>query len=103
MPSKKLVLASGSILFESENDPIMEHILSLSDKKEDINFVYVPTAGFDSRDNEAEVNDYCLRHNIGKCTFLCLSDETLSDEYIKNIDNVIARKYEFFEQAGEIL
>ncbi|MBE6731265.1 MAG: hypothetical protein E7564_06220 [Ruminococcaceae bacterium] len=84
MPSKKLVLASGSILFESENDPIMEHILSLADDKDNINFVYVPTAGFDTKDNEEIVKDYCLRHGIKNCVSLYLTDESLTDEYIKN-------------------
>ena len=84
MPKKKLVLASGSIRFDMETDPIMDHILSLSDKKEDIKFLYVPTAGKDEVENEGEIREYLKRKGVSEVKILYLTDESLSDQEIKN-------------------
>lgn len=83
MSTKKLVLASGSIRFDMETDPIMDHILSLSDKKENLKFVYVPTAGRDNVEDEAVIREYLSRRGVTDVNFLLLSDDSLTDEEIK--------------------
>ncbi len=80
----KLVLGSGGIFFENEEDPIINHIISLVDNKENMKAVFLPTAGHDSHDDEETVRSYFLRHGFSECTSLYLSDDSLTDEYIKN-------------------
>lgn len=77
----KLVLGSGAIFFENEEDPILNYIISLIEKKENRKMVYLPTAGHDSHDYESHVKSYCERHGI-ESTALYLS-EGLKEEYIK--------------------
>ena len=84
MAKKKLVLGSGGIFFENESDPILDHIFSLIEDKENMKMVYLPTAGHDSTDHEEMVNDYCYRHGFKESVSLYLTDETLSDEYIRD-------------------
>lgn len=81
---KKLVLGSGGIFFENESDPIIDHIISLVEDKQNMKFVFLPTACRDSRDDEATVRNYALTHGFKECVSLYLTDETLTDEYIKN-------------------
>ncbi len=81
----KLVLGSGGIFFEHESDPIVDHVLSLIEKKNPLKMVYLPTAGHDDREeDEGYVKDYCLRHGFDEVVSLHLSDESLTDEYIEN-------------------
>ncbi len=77
----KLVLASGNISFERADDVILNHVISLAEKKE--NFVFLPTACHDSRDGEAAVRSYCLAHGFRRCVSLYLTDDTLTDEEIR--------------------
>lgn len=80
----KLVLGSGGIYFENQSDPIIDHIFSLIEvNKENMKFVYLPTAGRDSDDDEAIVSDYCLRHGFKEVVHLYLTDESLTEEYIR--------------------
>ena len=81
----KLVLGSGGIFFEHESDPIIDHVFSLIDKKDNLKMVYLTTAGHDDREeDEGYVKDYCLRHGFKEVVALHLTDETLTDEYIEN-------------------
>ena len=80
----KLVLGSGGIFFENESDPIIDHIFSLVEDKSNMKMVFLPTACRDSHDEEETVRTYCLNHGFKECVSLYLSDETLTDEYIKN-------------------
>ncbi len=82
---KKLVLGSGGIFFENESDPIIDHIFSLIDvNTENLKMVYLPTGGHDNNDDEADVNSYCYRHGFKEVVHLYLSDESLSEEYIRD-------------------
>lgn len=81
--TKKLVLGSGGIFFENEEDPILNHIISLVEDKSEMKAVFLPTACRDSRDDEETVRSYFIRHGFKKCTSLYLTDETVTDEYIK--------------------
>lgn len=81
--SKKLVLCSGGIFFENPFDPILDHIISLADKKENRKAVFLPTAAHDSHGDEETVATYFLNHGFSKCTSLYLTDESLTKDYIK--------------------
>lgn len=81
--SKKLVLGSGGIFFENEDDPIINHIISLVDDKSDMRAVFLPTACHDNHGDEETVRDYFLRHGFSSCVSLYLSEDTQSDEYIR--------------------
>jgi len=79
----KLVLGSGGIFFENESDPIIDHIISLLGDKPRKSFIYLPTGGHDTKEDEETVRDYCTRHGFGSVRSLYLSDETLTYEEIK--------------------
>ena len=79
----KLVLGSGAIFFENESDPIIDHIFSLMDPERPRRMVYLPTAGHDDHSYEEAVNDYCYRHGFESSLSLYLTDESLTDEYIR--------------------
>lgn len=80
----KLVLGSGGIFFEHESDPIIDHVFSLIEKKNPLKMVYLPTGGHDDREeDEGYVKDYCYRHGFDEVVCLHLSDDSLTDEYIK--------------------
>lgn len=81
--SRKLVLGSGGIFFENESDPIIDHIISLVEDKTDMKAVFLPTACHDSHDDEETVRSYFLRHGFTECVSLYLSEDTQSDEYIR--------------------
>lgn len=80
--SKKLVLGSGGIFFENPSDPIIDHIISIADKKEEMKAVFLPTACHDNHGDEETVRNYFLTHGFSECTSLYLSEGTLSDEEI---------------------
>jgi len=80
----KLVLGSGAIFFENEEDPILNYIFNLIEDKENMRMVYLPTGGHDNNDYEPAVKSYCERHGFKDCTCLYLSDESLTDEYIRD-------------------
>ena len=48
----KLVLGSGGIFFENEEDPILNHIFSLLGDKPRGSLVYLPTAGHDTHEDD---------------------------------------------------
>ena len=79
----KLVLGSGGIFFENGSDPILDHIFSLTDPARPRRMVYLPTAGHDGRDYEDTVNDYCYRHGFEHSVSLYLTDDSLTDAYIR--------------------
>lgn len=81
---RKLVLGSGGIFFENESDPILDHIISLVENRENMKMVYLPTAGHDSKEDEEIVRDYCFRHGFTEAVSLYLTDETLTEEYIRD-------------------
>lgn len=81
---KKLVLGSGGIFFENESDPIIDHVISLIEDKSCMKMVYLPTGGRDTKEDEEIVRDYCMRHGFKECVSLYLTDESLTDEYIRN-------------------
>lgn len=80
----KLVLGSGGIFFENESDPIIDHVISLIDDKSNMKMVYLPTGGHDTDEDEEIVRDYCMRHGFKECISLYLTDESLTEEYIKD-------------------
>lgn len=79
----KLVLGSGGIFFENESDPLIDHVLSLLGDKPRNLFVFLPTACHDSREGEETVRDYCTRHGFKKTISLYLTDDSLSDDDIR--------------------
>lgn len=81
--SHKLVLGSGGIFFENEEDPIINHIISLVDDKTDMKAVFLPTACHDNHGDEETVRSYFLRHGFTKCTSLYLSEDSVTDELIE--------------------
>ena len=80
----KLVLGSGGIFFENESDPILDHIFSMIGEEHERRMVYLPTAGHDTHEDEEIVRDYCMRHGFVSCVSLYLSDDSLTDEYIRD-------------------
>lgn len=80
---KKLVLGSGGIFFENEEDPILNHVISLVEDRSDMKWVFLPTACHDSHDDEETVRKYVLNHGFKQCVSLYLTDESLTNEYIK--------------------
>lgn len=78
----KLVAGSGGIFFENEEDPIINHVISLARARD--SWVWFPTAGHDSHEDEDIVRDYVLRHGFKKFTALYLTDEGLTDGYIRD-------------------
>lgn len=81
--SKKLVLGSGGIFFKDESDPIIDHIISLVENKENMKAVFLPTACFDNHGDEETVRSYFLRHGFTECISLYLSEENYTQEYLK--------------------
>lgn len=79
----KLVLGSGGIFFENAEDPIINHIISMVDDKTDMKAVFLPTACHDSHDDEQTVRNYFISHGFSECVSLYLSEETTTDEYIR--------------------
>lgn len=82
-PTKKLVLSSGGIFWDNPDDPILAHIFSLIEDKTDLRLVYLPTAGHDSPDSEAEVNDWAFRHGFCEVTHLYLSKVPYSKAFLR--------------------
>ncbi|MBQ7639257.1 MAG: Type 1 glutamine amidotransferase-like domain-containing protein [Clostridia bacterium] len=80
----KLVLGSGGIFFENESDPIIDHVISLIGDKPKNSFVYLPTGGHDTTEDEEIVRDYCTRHGFKNVRSLYLSDESLTDDDIRD-------------------
>ncbi len=80
--SKKLVLGSGGIFFENESDVIIDHVISLADKKD--KWVFLPTANRDKPDDEETVRRYALTHGFKEATSLYMSRDDVSDEYIRD-------------------
>lgn len=79
----KLVLGSGGIFFENDEDPILNHIFSLIEDKSNMKMVFLPTAGHDTSDDDEMVEKYCMAHGFKEFVSLKLSDDSLSDEYIR--------------------
>ena len=77
----KLFLASGNIHFENESDKIIDSLFSVIPEKNKM--VFLPTASFDNHGDEETVRNYAVSHGFKECISLYLTDETLSDEYIK--------------------
>lgn len=80
----KLVLGSGGVFFQNESDLLIDHIISLIDDKSAMKMVYFPTGSHDCRGYEKEVEKYCLNHGFKESVALFLSDESLSEEYIRD-------------------
>ncbi len=78
----KLFLASGNIHFENDSDIILDCLFSKVENKSKM--VFLPTACHDSRDEEDIVRNYALNHGFDECVSLYLTDETITDEYMKN-------------------
>lgn len=77
----KLFLASGNIHFENESDKIIDSLFSVIPEKNKM--VFLPTASFDNHGDEDTVRNYALNHGFKECISLYLTDDTLTDEYIK--------------------
>lgn len=97
--SNKLVLGSGGIFFENEEDPIINHIISLVDDKTDMKAVFLPTACRDSHDDEETVRSYFLRHGFTRCTSLYLSEEPYDDCFVKE---TIAQASVIYADGGNL-
>lgn len=84
--SHKLVLGSGGIFFENDSDPIIDHIISLTEDKPEKKAVYLPTGGRDIPDEETDrtVASYFLTHGFSSCVSLYLTHEETSPEYIRD-------------------
>ncbi len=80
----KLVLGSGGIFFENEEDPILNHIFSLLGDKPRGSLVYLPTAGHDTDEDEEIVRDYGTRHGFRSVRSLYLTDDSLRDDEIRD-------------------
>lgn len=78
----KLFLASGNIHFENKTDLIIDSLFNIVERKNKM--VFLPTACRDSRDGEQTVKHYALTHGFKECVSLYLTDESISDEYIKD-------------------
>lgn len=78
----KIVAIGGCDITDEESEPILQHILKLSDKKNS-QLLFLPTASFDKADDIDVIISKFAKYGY-ETKMLLLSDKNLSDEYIKS-------------------
>lgn len=80
----KVIAVGGGIFFDQDSGPFVEEIMNLVEKKDDMKMVFIPTAAHDSHDEEEIVKDFCTKLGFAETTSLYLTDESLTEEYIRD-------------------
>lgn len=78
----KIVAIGGGAFHDKDSVPIINHIMTFFEGKSNLKMVFLPTAAFDNHGDEELVKEFF--GNLGfSATSLYLSDETLTDDYIR--------------------